>query len=214
MLSAIKSGLLFRRRACSPCISDSKVDIWPPFPESLKLKLKLIFLKSRDLPSFSGVAKAKAKLIFLKSRSGFGLPFPVSRSVQRIWLFSGVELARPVYRTQKYILASFSRVAKAKAKAYFFEKQIWLPFLVSLLKLKLNLYFLKSRSGFGTKNLASFSSVALSAKNLAFFFWRFARLPFLPDSKAEIEKTVGICSSAQAYFFLKSRSGFLFWRQA
>ena len=99
--------------------------MWLPFPVSLKLKLKLIFLKSRDLASFSGVAaKAKAKLIFLKSRSGFG-----------------------------------------------------------------------------TKNLASFFSVALSAKNLAFFFWRFARLPFLPDSKAEIEKMVGICSSAQAYFF-------------
>jgi hypothetical protein len=95
----------------------------------------------------------------------------------------------------------FPESLKLKLKLIFFEKQIWLPFLVSLLKLKLNLYFLKSRSGFGTKNLASFSSVALSAKNLAFFFWRFARLPFLPDSKAEIEKTVGICSSAQAYFF-------------
>ena len=45
-------------------------------------------------------------------------------------------------------LASFSGVA-AKAKA--------------------KLIFLKSRSGFGTKNLASFFRVALSAKNLASF---------------------------------------------
>jgi hypothetical protein len=79
--------------------------MWLPFPVSLKLKL--IFLKSRDLVSFSGVAaKAKAKLIFLKSRSGFGTKnlasfFSVALSAKNLASFSVVALARPFYQTQK-----------------------------------------------------------------------------------------------------------------
>jgi hypothetical protein len=95
--------------------------IWLPFPASSSLAL-FIGLKSRYLASFSSVAKAKAKAYFLEKQ--IWLPFPVSGSVQRIWLpfLASILLTLFIGLKSRY-LASFSGVAKAKAKAYFFEKQ-------------------------------------------------------------------------------------------
>jgi hypothetical protein len=105
----------------------------------------------------------------------------VSHSVQRICLsFPTSSLLALFIKLKSRYLASFSGVTKAKAKPY----------------------FLKSRSSFLFRRHAQ-------CKESGFFFQHCACSPFLLDSKAEIEKTAGVCISAKTYF-LKSRSGFLF----
>jgi hypothetical protein len=116
-----------------------------------------IRLKSRYLASFSSVAKAKAKAYFLKRRSGF--LFRCHAQCNKIWLpFPALSLLALFIGLKSRILASFSGVAKAKA---YFLKNRDLASFSGVAKAKVKLIFLKSRSGFGTKNLASFSSVAL-----------------------------------------------------
>ena len=143
--------------------------------------LKLIFWKA-DLASFSGVE--------LSAKN------PAS--------FSGVELARPVYQTQKYILASFSRVAKAKAKAYFFWKADLASFSGVAAKAEAKLIFFEKQIWFWYKESGFLFQCRAQCKESGFLFLAFCSLALFSDSKAEIEKTVGICSSAQAYFFWKA----------
>jgi hypothetical protein len=73
---------------------------------------------------------------------------------------------------------------------------------VSLLKLKLNLFFEK-QIWLWYKESRFFFQGCAQCKESGFLFCCCACSPFLPDSKAEIEKTVGVCSSAKAYYFEK-----------